>query len=84
MHAFNDKAVCPVHVVTLRCRCFEGDVERALVRTPVGTHCCFYEGKTLWPRSSWATDASLEFFNAVLAEEGQAKLETPVSDMAFS
>ena len=39
--------------------CFEGDVPRALVRTPMGTHCCFYEGRTLWPRSSWAGTSRL-------------------------
>ena len=43
-----------------------GDVDRALVRTPIGTHCCFYEGRTLRPRSSWAHEASLEFFESVL------------------
>jgi hypothetical protein len=39
-----------------------------LVRTPCGTHCCFYEGRTLRPRSSWAHEASLEFFESVLDE----------------
>jgi len=64
----DDDPICTPSNVDDNLWCFEGDVERALVRTPVGTHCCFYEGRTVWPRSSWSTDASLEFFQAVLVE----------------
>lgn len=64
----DDDPICTPSNVDENLWCFEGEVERALVRTPIGTHCCFYEGRTLLPRSSWATDASLEFFQAVLAQ----------------
>ena len=50
---------CAAQVTDPDSWCFEGDVPRALVRTPVGTHCCFYEGRTLWPRSSWARTSRL-------------------------
>ena len=64
----DDDPICTPSNVDDNLWCFEGNVERVLVRTPIGTHCCFYEGRTLWPRTSWATDASLEFFRAILEE----------------
>ena len=51
-------------------------------RTPRGTHCCFYEGRTLIPRASWSTAASLDFFKAVLSEE-VAEVETRAQEGGF-
>ena len=64
----DDDPICAPSNVDDNLWAFEGDVDRALVRTPCGTHCCFYEGRTLRPRSSWAHEASLEFFESVLDE----------------
>ena len=66
----DDDPICAPSNVDDNLWAFEGDVDRALVRTPIGTHCCFYEGRTLRPRSSWAHEASLEFFESVLNEKG--------------
>jgi predicted alpha/beta-fold hydrolase len=71
----DDDPICAASNVSDNAWCFEGDVSRALVQTPVGTHCCFFEGRTIRPRSCWAHDAALEFFKAVLAEGRGAEEE---------
>ena len=65
----DDDPVCTSKNVDENAFCFDGACARALVRTPIGTHCCFYEGNTLVPRSSWAHVAALEFFQAVAEEK---------------
>jgi predicted alpha/beta-fold hydrolase len=66
----DDDPVCAPSNVDDNVFCFDGaDTSRALVRTPIGTHCCFYEGRTLVPRNSWAHVAALDFFQAVAEEK---------------
>jgi predicted alpha/beta-fold hydrolase len=65
----DDDPVCTPSNVDDNAFCFDGACARALVRTPIGTHCCFYEGNTLVPRNSWAHVAALEFFQAVAEEK---------------
>lgn len=64
----DDDPVCAPSNVNDNMYCFHGECLRALVRTNIGTHCCFYEGKWLRPEKSWAHDAALGFFQAVQRE----------------
>ena len=68
----DDDPVCAPSNVDDNVFCFDGACARALVRTPIGTHCCFYEGRTLVPKNSWAHVAALEFFQAVAEEKEEA------------
>lgn len=78
----DDDPICATSNVEDNAWCFEGDVSRALVQTPVGTHCCFFEGRTIRPRSCWAHDAALEFFEAVFEERRRGAEEAAEEESA--
>ena len=73
----DDDTICAPSNVDDNLHAFDVTAPRALVRTPVGTHCCFYEGKTITPRSSWAHDACLDFFVAVCDEPRYERRRRP-------